>query len=132
MVAVMGADVMEIGSLIQVRGQRWVVSELSESSLPVDELAATVPPGRTLVTLTSVSDDDIGEELSVIWEVEPGRSVIPSGALPDIPEPGKWDDPEILGALVDAVRWSAQCAGERWHPPTCRPCSRRCSAVQGN
>jgi len=108
----MGADVLEIGSLVQVRGQRWVVSEVSESSLAVDELAATVPPGRTLVTLTSVSEDDIGEELSVIWEVEPGRSVIPSGALPDIPEPGKWDDPEILGALVDAVRWGTVASAD--------------------
>jgi len=88
------------------------VSELSESSLPVDELAATVPPGRTLVTLTSVSEDDIGEELTVIWEVEPGRSVIPSGALPDIPEPGKWDDPEILGALVGAVRWGTVASAD--------------------
>ena len=110
--AVTGADVLEIGSLVQVRGQRWVVSDVSESSLAVDELAATVPPGRTLVTFTSVSEDDIGEELSVIWEVEPGRAVIPSGALPDIPEPGRWDDPEILGALVDAVRWGTVASAD--------------------
>ena len=112
MVAVMGSEVLEVGSLVQVRGQRWVVSEVSESSLPVDELAVTVPPGRTLVTLTSVSEDDIGEELSVIWEVEPGRVVIPSGALPDVPEPRRWDDPETLGALVDAVRWGTVASAD--------------------
>jgi len=75
------------------------------------ELAVTVPPGRTLVTLTSVSEDDSGEELSVIWEVEPGRAVIPSGALPDVPEPGSWDDP-VLGALVDAVRWGTVASAD--------------------
>src|SRR5579875_495511 len=108
----MGSEVLEVGSLVQVRGQRWVVSEVSESSLPVDELAVTVLPGRTLVTLTSVSEDDIGEELSVIWEVEPGRAVIPSGALPDVPDPGRWDDPEVLGALVDAVRWGTVASAD--------------------
>ena len=41
---------LEVGALVHVRGQQWVVSDLSESSLPVDELAPTVLPGRTLVT----------------------------------------------------------------------------------
>jgi hypothetical protein len=96
---------VEVGALVQVRGQQWVVSDLSQSILPVDELAASVLPGRTLITLTSVSEDDLGEELTVVWEVEPGREVIPSGALPDVPDPTRWDDPQTLGALVDAVRW---------------------------
>lgn len=102
-----GSDVLEVGQLVRVRGQQWVVSDLSVSALPADELAPTVLPGRTLVTLTSVSEDDLGEELSVIWEVEPGRTVIPSGSLPDVPRPDRWDDPQVLGALVDAVRWGA-------------------------
>jgi SNF2 domain-containing protein len=106
-----GATV-EVGALVQVRGQQWVVSDLSESTLPVDELAASVLPGRTLVTLTSVSEDDLGEELSVIWEVEPGRDVIPSGALPDVPDPAGWDDPQTLGALVDAVRWGTVASAD--------------------
>src|SRR5579875_908828 len=108
----MGSEVLEVGSLVQVRGQRWVVSEVSESSLPVDELAVTRLPGRTLVTLTSVSEDDLGEELSVIWEVEPGRAVIPSGTLPEVPDPAEWDDPQTLGALVDAVRWGTVASAD--------------------
>jgi len=103
---------VEVGALVQVRGQQWVVSDLSESTLPVDELASSVLPGRTLVTLTSVSEDDLGEELSVIWEVEPGRDVIPSGALPDVPDPTGWDDPQTLGALVDAVRWGTVASAD--------------------
>lgn len=105
-------ETVEVGALVQVRGQQWVVSDVSCSALPVDELAATEIPGRTLATLTSVSEDDLGEELSVIWEVEPGRAVIPSGSLPDVPDPAKWDDPQTLGALVDAVRWGTVASAD--------------------
>lgn len=103
---------LEVGALVQVRGQRWVVSDISESALPVDELAPSALPGRTLVTLTSVAEDDLGEELSLIWEVEPGRDVIPSGALPEVPEPARWDHPQTLGALVDAVRWGTVASAD--------------------
>ena len=84
---------VDLGQLIRVRGQQWVVSDVSPTTHPSDELSAATLPGRTLVTLTSVSEDDLGEELAVVWEVEPGRSVIPAGALPDVPEPERWDHP---------------------------------------
>lgn len=54
----------------------------------------------------------LGEELAVVWEVEPGREVIPSGALPDVPDPSRWDDPQTLGALVDAVRWGSVASAD--------------------
>ena len=46
----------------------WVVSDVSTAclpidELPIDELAVWALPGRTLATLTSVSEDDLGEEL---------------------------------------------------------------------
>ena len=88
------------------------MSDISTTKLPADELAASTLPGRTLVTLQSVSEDDLGEELSVIWEVEPGRAVIPSGALPDVPAPESWDPPQTLGALVDAVRWGSVASAD--------------------
>lgn len=103
---------VEVGQLVRVRGQQWVVSDLNVSTLPVDELAPTTVPGRTLVTLTSVSEDDLGEELAVVWEVEPGRAVIPAGALPDVPPPERWDDPQQLGALIDAVRWGTVASAD--------------------
>jgi hypothetical protein len=56
-------EIPQAGSLVEVRGQRWVVGEE-----PV--------PGRrggTLLTLQSVEDGRYGESLPVIWEVEPGR-----------------------------------------------------------
>lgn len=102
----------EVGQLVRVRGQQWVVADVSTTALPVDELAPVTLPGRTLATLTSVSEDDLGEELAVIWEVEPGRAVIPAGALPDVPAPDRWDDPQTLGALIDAVRWGTVASAD--------------------
>jgi SNF2-related domain len=83
------------GSLVEVRGQRWVVSDIS-------------PGGNdsTLLVLQSVEDGRYGESLPVIWEVEPGRRVLPAGSLPDVIS-GGFDPPERLAAFLDAVRWSA-------------------------
>jgi superfamily II DNA or RNA helicase len=99
-----GSDIPEAGQLVRVRGQQWVVAAVRQSHQPVDELAASRLPGRALIQLTSVSDDDLGEELALIWEVEPGREILPATRLPQVSEQG-WDDPQTLGAFLDAVRW---------------------------
>jgi len=100
----------DVGQLVRVRGQQWVVNRRSVSTQPRDELAAEVP-GRTLVTLTSVSDDDLGDELTVAWEIEPGREVLPETRLPAVTETG-WDDPQTLGAFLDAVRWGTVASAD--------------------
>lgn len=102
---------IEVGQLVRVRGQQWVVSDVSVAGAD-DALARTRLEGRTLATLTSVSEDDLGDELSVIWEVEPGRAIIPAGALPEVPEVGEWDDPQTIGALLDAVRWGTVASAD--------------------
>jgi superfamily II DNA or RNA helicase len=104
-------DVPEAGQLVRVRGQQWLVSGVRESRQPVDELAASRLPGRTLVELTSVSDDDLGEELTLVWEVEPGREVLPATRLPRVTEDG-WDDPQAMGAFLDAVRWGTVASAD--------------------
>jgi len=109
-------DAPEVGELVRVRGQQWVVNRRSDSTQPRDELAPELP-GATLVTLASVSDDDLGDELTVVWEVEPGREVLPDTRLPLVSEDG-WDDPQVLGAFLDAggrrgselARWACQAA----------------------
>lgn len=103
--------VPETGHLVQVRGQQWVVTQVRRSRLPEDEIAATRIPGRTLVTLASVSDEDLGDELTVVWEIEPGRDVIPATQLPAVTETG-WDDPQVLGAFLDAVRWGTVASAD--------------------
>jgi superfamily II DNA or RNA helicase len=85
------------GSLVEVRGQRWVVSEPP---------AAGFDSGSTLLTLQSVEDGRYGESLQVIWEIEPGRKILPAGSLPEVTATG-FDPPERLAAFLDAVRWSA-------------------------
>jgi superfamily II DNA or RNA helicase len=101
----------ESGDLVRVRGQQWVVSALRRSSQPVDELAPRELPGRTMVTLTSVSDDDLGDELTVVWEIEPGREVLPASRLPAVTADGI-DEPQRLGAFLDAVRWGTVASAD--------------------
>ncbi|MGH9078041.1 MAG: DISARM system SNF2-like helicase DrmD [Acidimicrobiales bacterium] len=109
--AVTEADLPEPGQLVRARGQQWVVSALRPSTQPVDELSAGTLPGRTLVTLTSVSDDDLGDEATLVWEIEPGRAVLPASRLPEVTEDG-WDDPQELGAFLDAVRWGTVASAD--------------------
>jgi len=104
-------QVPEPGELVRVRGQQWVVASRRTSRLPQDELASKVPPGRTMVTLTSVSDDDQGDELTVVWEIEPGREVLPATRLPEVTGTS-WDVPEVLGAFLDAVRWGTVASAD--------------------
>ncbi len=94
----------EVGQLVRVRGQQWVVVAVDRSRQPVDELAPSELPGRTLVSLSSVSDDDLGRELTLVWEVEPGREVVEATQLPAVGT-GRFDDAQRLGAFLDAVRW---------------------------
>jgi superfamily II DNA or RNA helicase len=108
----MGEGVLDVGVLVRARGQQWVVADVSTSAQPRDELAAKAIPGRTLVRLMSLAEDDLGEELSLIWEVEPGRAVIDSGALPELPAPEKFDPPQTLAALIDAVRWGSVASAD--------------------
>ncbi len=65
--------------------------------------------GQTLVTLSSIEDDGLGEELQVIWELEPGCRIIEKVALPD---PTGFDPPDQLNAFLDAVRWGASSSAD--------------------
>ena len=99
------ADPPEQGQLVNVRQRQWVVSEVTKGSLsegPLQPLDRQHQ--RHLVTLSSVEDDGLGEELQVIWEIEPGAKAIEKSPLP---EPTGFDAPERLDSFLDAVRWGA-------------------------
>jgi superfamily II DNA or RNA helicase len=91
----------ETGQLVIVRQRPFVVTEILPSA-----------PGMTpaglgsshLVKLSSVEDDGLGEELQVIWEIEPGTTVHERSTLP---EPDSFDHPKRLQAFLDAVCWGA-------------------------
>ncbi|GGZ28038.1 DISARM system SNF2-like helicase DrmD [Streptomyces poonensis] len=93
----------EEGNLVEVRGQSWVVARVDASS--------GANRSATLVHLQSVADGRFGDTLSVIWEVEPGRRVLPAGSLPDASN-GSYDSPNRLAAFLDAVRWSAVASAD--------------------
>ena len=99
----------EQGVLVQVRSRSWVVSDVKPASLP--SLAMELPNTRpqTLISLSSVEDDGLGEELQVIWEVEPGARIIERVALPN---PDCFDSPGVLDAFLDAVRWGAASSAD--------------------
>lgn len=93
----------EQGQLVEVRKRQWVISEVSKSSLPTDSLGGN---GRAqhLISLTSIEDDALGEQLQVVWEIEPGARVLEKAGLP---KPDGFDDPSRLEAFLNAVRWGA-------------------------
>jgi superfamily II DNA or RNA helicase len=91
----------ETGQLVIVRKRPFVVTEILPSA------TGMAPDGiktSNLVKLSSVEDDGLGEELQVIWEIEPGTTVHERSTLP---EPHSFDHPKRLQAFLDAVRWGA-------------------------
>jgi SNF2 family DNA or RNA helicase len=97
----------EPGQLVKVRDRMWVVSDVARSG----QATPSEEPQHLLV-LSSVEDDAMGEELRVIWEIEPGRSIIEKAELP-APVSSHFDDPERLDAFLDAVRWGAIASADR-------------------
>ncbi len=95
----------EEGQLVTVRDRHWIVRSVTPSSLPIDVMSSNHSLQR-LVELSSVEDDGLGDELSVIWEIEPGARILETANLPK-PIAGRFDDPARLKTFLDAVRWGA-------------------------
>lgn len=96
--------VPELGQLVQVRRRRYIVADVTASEMPADPLSPGHQARQHLVALSSVEDDALGEELRVIWEVEPDAHVFDQSALP---EPFGFDTPQRQDAFLNAVRWGA-------------------------
>lgn len=102
-------DIPKQGQLVEVRGQRFVVTDVHASLLPQRYLSTRQESRQHLVSLSSVEDDGLGEELQVIWELEPGAVIFESRELP---YPDGFDPPERLDAFLDAVRWGAASSAD--------------------
>jgi hypothetical protein len=85
----------EQGQHVSVRSRQWIVNEVRPSTLLSPALKPTLHGPQYLLTLSSVEDDGLGEELQVIWEVGAGAKVIQNVALP---EPSGFDPPGKLDA----------------------------------
>jgi ERCC4-related helicase len=99
----------EQGQLVSIRSRNWMVTEVAASTLPSERFQTGLEPPQHLLTLSSVEDDGLGEELQVIWELEPGARVVEKVALPD---PTGFDPPDRLDAFLDAVRWGASSSAD--------------------
>ena len=109
--AIPGKTVPEAGQLVSVRQRRYVVREVKPSALPPLQLLGSSPPGppEHLFYFQSI-DDGLGEELAVVWELEPGTQLFERTHLPD--PSGGFDEPARLDAFLDAVRWGAVASAD--------------------
>ena len=92
----------EIGQLVLVRRRPFVVMDVQAQGIPGD--SPDQQDLSHLVKLSSVEDDSLGEELEIIWDLEPGAAIHERSSLP---EPKAFDEPRVLDAFLDAVRWGA-------------------------
>jgi len=95
----------EPGQLVQVRRRHWVVSNVQGSSLNNGN-----DNKQHLVTLTSLDEEALGEELQVVWQLEPGAQVLERAGLPKV---NGCDSFEHSEAFLDAVRWGAVTNADR-------------------
>jgi superfamily II DNA or RNA helicase len=110
-----GEQVPEPGQLVEVRSRQWVVADVDGGSTqralsglqvaePSAEYKVMFRRPQHFVTLSSIDEDALGEELEVIWEVEPGARVLERAGLPTL---SGFDPPATQDAFLDAVRWGA-------------------------
>lgn len=97
----------EPGQVVEVRGSTWAVTDVMVQGLPrspADEATASL---SHVVDLQSLDEDRLGEQLSVVWELEVGHTVTPAQGLPDIIYSDAFDEPTTLAGFIDAMRWGA-------------------------
>ncbi|MFE2722829.1 DISARM system SNF2-like helicase DrmD [Kitasatospora sp. NPDC059327] len=99
--------VPEPGQVVKVRGSTWAVSDVRQQGLPRSPADEGTPRLAHVVSLQSLDEDRLGEELAVVWELEVGHTLQPDQGLPETVRPEGFDDPKKLAAFVDAVRWGA-------------------------
>lgn len=87
----------EVGQLVSVRRRQWLVADVNSNFIKNKERK------HSLVTLSSIDEDALGEQIEIIWEIEPGAKVMQSAGLPVFT--GEFDNSDDLDAFLNAVRW---------------------------
>jgi superfamily II DNA or RNA helicase len=100
----MDLSLPEPGQIVIVRQRPFVVTGIHASTLPVPGSLNQPIQRQHLVRLSSVEDEGLGEELSVVWELEPGVQCLERANLP---APKAFDEPRTFDAFVDAVTWGS-------------------------
>lgn len=96
--------VPEQGQLVETRHRQWLVSEIKKAEALNSAGKFGLDDPQHLITLTSVEDDSLHEEIQIIWELEQGSRIFQKSELPDV---SSFDEPALLDAFLDAVKWGA-------------------------
>jgi len=97
----------EPGQVVEVRGSVWAVANVQAQGLPRSPADDATAQLAHVVDLQSLDEDRLGEQLSVVWELEVGHTVTPAQGLPDVIYPDGFDEPTTLAGFIDAMRWGA-------------------------
>ncbi len=100
----MSSILPEPGQIVIARQRPFVVTGIETSTLPLPTALDAAEQRQHLVELSSVDDEGLGEELSVVWELEPGVSCFHKAQLPALRE---FDAPRVFDAFLDAVAWGS-------------------------
>ena len=83
--------VPEPGELVEVRRRQWLVSDVDPYRPEGDDYRR-----QDLVTLESIEEDAGGEQISVVWQIEPGARILEKAGLPEV---NGYDNNEQLQAF---------------------------------
>lgn len=89
----------EQGELVEVRRRQWLVSDVEPYHPEGDRYRE-----QHAVTLESIEEDANGEQMTVIWQIEPGARILEKAGLPEIKG---YDANSRLNAFLNAVRWGS-------------------------
>jgi SNF2 family DNA or RNA helicase len=94
----------EPGQVVIVRQRPFVVVDIQSSQLPAGPNGGALDKRQHLLKLASVEDEGLGEEMQVIWELEPGVQTLEKASLPALKG---FDAPRTFDAFIDAVAWGS-------------------------
>jgi len=96
------AGIPEPGQIVIVRQRPFVVADVCTSTLPLPASFRDKATRQHLLRLSSVEDEGLGEELAIVWELEPGVACLQRAQLPALKD---FDPPRVFDAFLDAVAW---------------------------
>lgn len=99
------SQVPEQGQLVETRHRQWLATDIkkAEQRFIRNQLGIDAK-NYHLVTLASIEDDSLHEEIQIVWEIERGSRVFQKSELPEVKN---FDKPQMLDAFLDAVKWGA-------------------------
>ena len=93
----MSSPLPEPGQIVIVRQRPFVVNDIETSKLPLPSTVQDQSARQHLLRLSSVEDEGLGEELAVVWELEPGVACLEKARLPAL---RAFDQPRVGGEFV--------------------------------